>query len=455
MTRRHASTGSATSARLGFGAVALALLCGFFYIGCDGVTPPNGGGGSSEEATIRGTVTNDATGEALVGAKVSIGDMAEATTDDAGEYSQTVPIGVYDLSFENDFFTTVQQTIAVGNGETATVDVALSPSQPVAIRTEVEGDPAPDGTVTLRAVTEVLDGATTVQGFNWSQGNSVEVIISGATTDTASVALPDVAAYKAELMKVLREPPVSGDQLPPNVPVPDAEEFPGGLPDRFQVVGINPFALEETGLVKVMLEVETSAGTYSEEVEIHAALPWKPASGIRNVPVGVPVLLSGKAQDAYDWALSAPAGSSASLVDATTQEPYYTPDVAGLYRVTVTDTTGDADEEVTLEIYAGTWGRFDQRAGCGWQSAFGQLHGVPQRRYCRGSVHAVGAVRTCHRVCQRPGHQRPLQRALLRVSLDRLRHRGGERRVRRRVRLRRVPGCRFPVQPGRQLVAGD
>jgi hypothetical protein len=112
MTRRHASTGSATSARLGFGAVALALLCGFFYIGCDGVTPPNGGGGSSEEATIRGTVTNDATGEALVGAKVSIGDMAEATTDDAGEYSQTVPIGVYDLSFENDFFTTVQQTIA-------------------------------------------------------------------------------------------------------------------------------------------------------------------------------------------------------------------------------------------------------------------------------------------------------------------------------------------------------
>jgi hypothetical protein len=41
------------------------------------------------------------------------------------------------------------------------------------------------------------------------------------------------------------------------------------------------------------------------------------------------------------------------LVDATTQNPHFTPDVAGKYTLTVTDTTQEpGDEVVTLEVYA-------------------------------------------------------------------------------------------------------
>ena len=69
----------------------------------------------------------------------------------------------------------------------------------------------------------------------------------------------------------------------------------------------------------------------------------------------MPVLLHGKTQDSYDWTLGRPAGSSATLTDATTQSPYFVPDSSGTYMVTVTDTTGEADADVTLEIIAGTW----------------------------------------------------------------------------------------------------
>jgi hypothetical protein len=153
---------------------------------------------------------------------------------------------------------------------------------------------------------------------------------------------------------VLAEPPITEEQLPPNVPLPEGE-FPGGLQDRFYVVGLSPFALEEAALVHVNLTVTTTSGTYNADVEIHAELPWKPALGIRNVPIGNSVLIHGKTQDSYNWSLTSPGGSGASLVDGTTQNPYFTPDVSGMYSVTVTDQTTDPAEAVTLEIYAGTW----------------------------------------------------------------------------------------------------
>ena len=118
------------------------------------------------------------------------------------------------------------------------------------------------------------------------------------------------------------------------------------------MVGINPFALEEAGMVTILVSVTTTAGAAEAEVEIHAALPWKPAAGIGNVGTGLPVLLHGKTQASYNWALSGPSGSRA-LTDATSQSPYFTPTVAGTYQVTVTDQA--AGETVTLEIYAGTW----------------------------------------------------------------------------------------------------
>ncbi len=230
---------------------------------------------------------------------------------------------------------------------------AVEDCAPVEVSAAIDGDAVPGGSVIATATVDIRDGST-VSSYTWAQSNSVSATIAGADSATATVTLPGTDAYKDELLTFLASPPIGEDELPENVPLPEGE-FPGGLQDRFHVVGLNPFALEEAGLVTLRVSVTTTSGTYTGTVDIHADLPWDRALGIRNVPIGVAVLLHGKTQDAYDWDLSAPSGSSASMVDGTTQNPYFTPDVDGMYRVSATNTTVEPSESVSLEIYAGTW----------------------------------------------------------------------------------------------------
>jgi len=219
--------------------------------------------------------------------------------------------------------------------------------QAVDVTVTVTGNAVPGGVLTATATVD--EGS--IQSISWTQVGGVAVSISDANANPTMVTLGFEGAYKDELFHVLAEPPIGPDQLPPNVPPPPGE-FPAGLQNRFQVVGLNPFALEETGLVTLKVEVTTTVGDADAEVEIHTMLPWKPKSDIRNVALGIPVLLHGKDQASYDWTMITP-GGSATLMDPMSQNPEFTPDVSGLYEVTVTDqATGDP---VTLEIYAGTW----------------------------------------------------------------------------------------------------
>jgi hypothetical protein len=227
--------------------------------------------------------------------------------------------------------------------------VPVGQAQAVNVTVTVTGDAEPGGTLTATAS---VDMGATIQSIAWTQTGGAAASINPADGNpTTMVTLGDESAYKDELFLVLSEPPIGEDQLPPNVPLPEGE-FPAGLQNRFQVVGLNPFALEEAGLVTLKVEVTTTAGDAEAEVEIHTALRWKPKADIRNVTLGIPVLLHGKDQALYNWTLTTP-GGSATLMDATLQNPEFTPDVWGLYEVMVTDeATGDP---VTLEIYAGTW----------------------------------------------------------------------------------------------------
>jgi hypothetical protein len=95
--------------------------------------------------------------------------------------------------------------------------------------------------------------------------------------------------------------------------------------------------------------VTTTSGSYSDEVEVHTGLEWKVSTGLENVPLARPVLLHGADQAAYDWTLVAPASSSAALVDPTTQNPDFAPDVDGMY-VLMENVSGSI-----LDVYAGTW----------------------------------------------------------------------------------------------------
>jgi hypothetical protein len=303
------------------------------------------------ETSLSGTVTDSSTAGAIAGASVIVDDVLFATTSGSGEYSGEIEPGSHDVRFTAEGYAAFSASIDISVGEAATLDASLTPLVEVSIEADVSGDEVAGGSLTATVEIVIPIGAT-VDSITWSQEYGVTAMIANGDTDTATVTLGSEGAYRDELIHILSEPPISEDQLPPNIP-PPPEEFPGGLQDRFQVVGINPFALEETALVVLMVEVETSLGTFSDEVEIHTEIPWAVSPGLRNAPIGVPVLLHGKEQAMYDWVLNTPAGSMATLTDGSTQSPYFTPDVSGLYELGVTDE--EAAATLTLQVYAGTW----------------------------------------------------------------------------------------------------
>jgi hypothetical protein len=231
---------------------------------------------------------------------------------------------------------------------TATVVMAANP---VDVVVAVSGTPAFGATVTAKATITINDGSA-LQSILWTQTGGAAAVLSGATTDTVTAVLGGRGAYRAALIHALSEPPITAAQLPPNVPVPPAE-FPGGLQDRFGVVAINPFALEEGGAVTLTVTVKTSSGTYTGTGVIATPLPWPTSIGVRNVAVGIPVIVHGKTQASYNWAMTVPSGSSATLVDPASQSPEFTPDVPGTYQLTVTALASSSP--VTIPVVAGLW----------------------------------------------------------------------------------------------------
>lgn len=227
---------------------------------------------------------------------------------------------------------------------------AHAATPPVVVSVTVEGDPVPGATVKAKATVTINDGST-LQSIRWTQAGGVPVTMTGASTHTVTLVLPGRAAYRDHLAEVLEEPPAAAADLPAYIPLP--EPYEAGLQDRFSVVGIAPFALEEAGAINFDIEVKTSSGTYPLEGAVHTELPWPTAIGTRNVPIKLPVLVHGKHQATYDWKLERPSGSAAVLDGAATQNPEFTPDVAGSYRLTVTDLA--AGKPATIQVHAGIW----------------------------------------------------------------------------------------------------
>ena len=182
----------------------------------------------------------------------------------------------------------------------------------------------PGASVTLKVAVDAADGSQ-VSGYEWEQTAGVPASMSGADSDTLTVMLGDAAAYKEALVAALD-------------PV-----------ERFGVQGIDPHALELAEIATFKVTVTTDSGTYADSVEVVAHLPYAINTGISNVPIEVPVMLHGGTQDSYSWSMSGASGSSASLVDASSQYPSFTPDVEGKY--TLTESASGA----TFDVYAGTW----------------------------------------------------------------------------------------------------
>ena len=169
-------------------------------------------------------------------------------------------------------------------------------TDPVTVAFATTGTPAFGATVSVQATVTVNDGST-LQSMAWSQAGGAAAVLAGTDTDTVSVTLGTRNAYRHFLIEVLGEPPSASA---------DEEEFFGGLQNRFEVVGINPLAEEHASATVLEIAVTTTSGTYHAEFDVVTPLPWPWATGLRNVPVGLPVLLHGKTQATYNWALAKP-----------------------------------------------------------------------------------------------------------------------------------------------------
>ena len=222
-------------------------------------------------------------------------------------------------------------------------------ADPVKATVTVTGNAIPGGAITATAAITTSDGST-VQTVAWRQTGGVPVTFT-SSANTISLSLPDRAAFKHQLVEVLEEAPIAAADYPGYVPRPP--EFAGGLQDRFTVVAMSPHAMEEAAAIRFELTIVTTSGTYKLPAEIDARLPWPWATGLKNVPVGTPVLLNGKRQATYNWTLAKPATSNATLMDAATRNPEFVPDVAGTYDITVTDIAAGKAARVT--VHAGSW----------------------------------------------------------------------------------------------------
>ncbi|MHC4133723.1 MAG: carboxypeptidase-like regulatory domain-containing protein [Planctomycetota bacterium] len=316
--------------RKGLGWVLAGLVLGLVLVGCsDGADGQPG----QDTAVLSGQVTNKTTSTPVAGAVITTDPVAPGVgnivADANGDFSVELPIGVYTLTCTDANFVPGEHQISLVAGVPATADFGLVPEAPVIIEiTGLTTSVVPGSSFTLNAGVTVMDGSTGVT-YQWTQTASAQATIDSPTSATTGITLGNEAAYKAELLSHLE---------------------PAG--HHWGPFGVNHHSLEEAGHVAFKVTVTTSSGTYTETMDVHADLAFaNVATGLRNVPVGRPVLLNNEDQPTFDWAIAAQPGA-VQLNDATDANPWFVPDAAGLYRLTVTD---EDDGPLTIDIYAGTF----------------------------------------------------------------------------------------------------
>ncbi|MFO0757707.1 MAG: cytochrome c3 family protein [Byssovorax sp.] len=294
--------------------------------GADGPVGPKGDTGEVP------SLKNDITGSVHAGATPLAGvsltaDPGGATAMTGADGKFTLPdmdIGGYLLSVHLDGF--LDQTIPVAvnlSGPTnLSIDLAIDPEgqgPTVSVSDQlVAGFGQP---VTIKATATGLGNLT----YSWTQTEGPTVDLAGASTDTLGFVTQTLMTAKGQ------------------VAIDNA---------RFGMLGVNP---DEAGNHVFELTVTDEVGhKTTTTVHVNAA---RPTLGLRNVPVGIRVFAQGDgklatpAQASWSWTLDktkAP-GSAASLTDAATQFPSFTPDVVGTY--TLTETVSGK----SMKVYAGTW----------------------------------------------------------------------------------------------------
>ena len=304
--------------RMGSVAFALALA----LAGCKGDKGPAGATGPTGDTGQSGVSTGSITGTLQVaggagvpGAIVTTSplDIASAPTGADGQFTiANVPIGTYSLSVAGPRVTgiTVPGVVVVAQTPTSigTKVLAYTPIDIAAIVT-----PVPAGFGKAVPLSATVTGATGPLTYTWSQ-------VSGPT----AAAFSDPASATPTFTTGTFEAMVAGGKLR-NLTAPPARN--GLLALSAQHVTNSTYSLK--------LTVSDGQYTQSRTFSIVTALvsAGQNAGATASVPLKVMVVGNTGTVDPAGWTLdtSGAAGSAAVLEAATSKNPWFVPDVAGVY----------------------------------------------------------------------------------------------------------------------------
>ena len=287
---------------------------------------------ASAKGLLAGTVTATTGGAAVSGALVHTLPLDLTTTTDAnGAFTfKDLPVGAYTVSFTATGFLP-KSLSGVGVVALSTTNIVTTldtdPTAGQAPTIVVTGNPLAGfgKPVSVKATVTDADTPAASLKFAWTQTAGTPVTFTGGDTDTIAFTTKTIDEQK---------------------PFDATKDY-----SRFDVLGLNN---DDTGHYVFQLSVTDDTGHVTKaSVIVEATFP---TSGIRNVPILVPVYLSGAitpTASGFDWAItSQPATSkltAADLIDAKTQYPHFTPDVTGTYVVT------EKIQNVAMNIYGAKW----------------------------------------------------------------------------------------------------
>ncbi len=323
-----------------------------------GVTGPAGANGLPG-GTGPGTVTfnvkfGSVNGVALASAKPAPGvfcftnpdqtgntadQVLSGTSDLSGVITIEAPPGIYAFACRTlpDYAEPALITnVPVAGGFPTTVNVVLDRLNPLYFTglTVTPSKPTPGTSVTLAPATTGATGAVT---YAWTVTG-----VTAATVDASNVlaipALPDLLA---------------------------GLEAGNGLYKAFQRSSRAGFVAMGDGVVKSLAKAyrvevtatDEAAPPHVAKVFVTVPVVGVPAvQGLRSAPMGVLVVGNeAAAATSFAWTLGKPAGSAATLSDATTRNPSFVPDVAGTYTLT--------NGATVLTMTAGAYAGFDAATG--------------------------------------------------------------------------------------------
>jgi len=295
------------------------------------------------DGTIDGTVSAASTGKPLGGVAITVTPGgAVATTASDGTFHVSAAVGVDALSLvRQGYADTTVAGVGVNLFGTTHVAVTMATAASADGMTIVVSDDLVAGfnsTATVAATVTAPDSDLSKLVFLWRQTSGrPAATLSGTSTSTLQFTTLSLADAKPEA----------------NASIALGEHDGGLVPARFGAMGFTPDETGNYGFTFTVTDPEGHVATANVTVQ---ATP--PTSGLRNVPVGIPVWLEGDALGvdggspaAWNWSIDTThaTGSKAALVGATTQFPSFTPDVPGTYAIT------ESVSRKSTNVYAQDW----------------------------------------------------------------------------------------------------